>query len=90
MNQRHTVLGRQLYFLWVLSFITRVFDNGLDCLSRVFSIIDSRFQPIGYINSLVVQLTSYYNKVIQDSRVVNLEAGSHTFSGLRRQAILCP
>ena len=48
MNQRHTGLGRQLYFHGVLSFITRVFDGDLDSLSHFnFSIIDLRFQPIG-------------------------------------------
>ena len=36
MNRRHTGLGRQLYFLWVLSFITRVFDRDLDSLSHFF------------------------------------------------------
>ena len=48
MNQCHTGLERQLYFHGVLSFITRVFDRDLDSLSRFhFSIIDSRFQPVG-------------------------------------------
>ena len=52
MNQCHTDLGRQLYFHGVLSFITRVFDRvfdrDLDSLSHFhFSIIDSRFQPVG-------------------------------------------
>ena len=35
-NQGHTILGRQLYFLWVLSFITLVFDRNLDSLSHFF------------------------------------------------------
>ena len=35
-------------FMGVLSFITRVFDHDLDSLSHFyFSIIDSRFQPVG-------------------------------------------
>ena len=71
MNRRHTVLGRQLYFLLVLSFITRVFDLDLDSLSHFFSIIDSLFQPVGCIISLVVWLTSNNDKVVPDSRLVN-------------------
>ena len=48
MNQRHTGLGRHLYFHGVLSFITREFDGNLDSLSHFnFSIIDLQFQPVG-------------------------------------------
>ena len=64
--------------------------RGSESVKSFFAIIDSRLQPFGCINSLVVWLTSNYDKVVQDSQLVNHEAGYHTFSGLRGRAILCP